>query len=631
VVAVHLYSGSSVDFIADATQNTIASKLEATFFHAFRYHAPQSEVRSWQNSLRAMATALQLGELHDNGVIVEWQLPLSSKRLDIMVTGDDADRRAGAVIVELKQWQEVAESAIEDCVATFVGGRERDVLHPSRQVDNYQRYLEDTHTAFSDGSIALRSCAYLHNLLYDPSHLLFDKRFGPVLRLCPTFASDRLDDLVAYVAGGVGHGGGVRVMERVLEGRYRPHKRLLDHTAQVIRNEPTYVLLDEQQVAFNAVLTRVRTYKLSPERTVFLIKGGPGTGKSVIALNLVAALSAQGLVTHHATGSKAFTENLRKVVGRRAAAQFNYFNSYAVMHDPLDVLVLDEAHRIRDTSANRFTPKGQRSDQKQVEELLDAAQITVFFIDDMQVVRPGEVGSAQLIRDAAGARGIRVVEHELETQFRCAGSDAFVSWVENTFGLRRSADVLWDANDRFEFDVVDSAAELEGLIRERDAEGASARLVAGFCWPWSKPRPDGTLVDDVHVGAWTMPWNAKPDAGRLAPGIPKANYWASDPSGIDQVGCVYTAQGFEFDYVGVIIGRDLVYRPRTGWVGQPEYSHDSVVRRARGEADFRRLVQHTYRVLLSRGLRGCYVYFQDEATRDFVLSRIEGSAGAGVA
>jgi DUF2075 family protein len=249
----------------------------------------------------------------------------------------------------------------------------------------------------------------------------------------------------------------------------------------------------------------------------------------------------------------------------------------------------------------------------------------------MQVVRPGEVGSAQLIRDAAGARGIRVVEHELETQFRCAGSDAFVSWVENTFGLRRSADVLWDANDRFEFDVVDSAAELEGLIRERDAEGASARLVAGFCWPWSKPRPDGTLVDDVHVGAWTMPWNAKPDAGRLAPGIPKANYWASDPSGIDQVGCVYTAQGFEFDYVGVIIGRDLVYRPRTGWVGQPEYSHDSVVRRARGEADFRRLVQHTYRVLLSRGLRGCYVYFQDEATRDFVLSRIEGSAGAGVA
>jgi DUF2075 family protein len=630
-LAVHLYSGSSVDFIADATQNVIAAKLQATFFQAFRYHAPQSEVRSWQNSLRAMATALQLGNLRDNGVIVEWQLPLSSKRLDVMVTGHGDDNRAGAAIVELKQWQDVGESSIADCVTTFVGGRERDVLHPSRQVDNYQRYLEDTHTAFSDGSIALRSCAYLHNLVYDPAHVLFDDRFEAVLRLCPTFASDRLDGLVDHLVTGVGAGDGLPVMERVLEGRYRPHKRLLDHTAQVIRNEPTYVLLDEQQVAFNAVLTRVRTYKLSPERTVFLIRGGPGTGKSVVALNLVAALSAQGLVTHHATGSKAFTENLRKVLGRRAAAQFNYFNSYSVIDEPLDVLVLDEAHRIRDTSANRFTPKERRSDQKQIEELLDAAQITVFFIDDMQVVRPGEVGSSELIREAAAARGIRVVEHELETQFRCAGSDAFVSWVENTFGMRRSADVLWDPKDRFDFDIVDSPFELEALIRERDADGGSARLVAGFCWPWSKPQPDGTLVDDVRVGDWTMPWNAKPDAGRLAPGIPTANYWASDPNGINQVGCVYTAQGFEFDYVGVIVGRDLVYRPRAGWVGQSEHSHDSVVRRARGEAEFRRLVQQTYRVLLSRGLRGCYVYFEDERTRDFVLSRIEGSAGVGIA
>ncbi len=177
--------------------------------------------------------------------------------------------------------------------------------------------------------------------------------------------------------------------------------------------------------------------------------------------------------------------------------------------------------------------------------------------------------------------------------------------------------------------MVDSPQELEAIIRGKAAEGATARLAAGFCWPWSNPNPDGTLVDDVVIGDWKMPWNAKPDAGRLAKGIPKSNFWAIDPGGIDQVGCVYTAQGFEYDYSGVIFGRDLVHRPREGWVGQPEYSHDGQVRRnlKRANVPFVDLVKHTYRVLLTRGMLGCYVYFEDEQTRDFVLSRIERPRG----
>ncbi|MBA2642622.1 MAG: DUF2075 domain-containing protein, partial [Actinobacteria bacterium] len=217
-----------------------------------------------------------------------------------------------------------------------------------------------------------------------------------------------------------------------------------------------------------------------------------------------------------------------------------------------------------------------------------------------------------------------VHEYELEAQFRCGGSEAFVSWVENTLELQRTPHVMWDPTEEFDFDIVDSPQELEALIRTRAGEGYSARLTAGFCWSWSNPRPDGTLESDVVVGDWSMPWNAKPDAGRLAAGIPKSNYWASDAGGLEQVGCVYTAQGFEYDYAGVIFGRDLVYRPREGWVGQPEYSKDNVVRRARrGSVLFADLVKHTYRVLLTRGLRGCYVYFEDGPTRDYFLSRIE--------
>jgi DUF2075 family protein len=308
--------------------------------------------------------------------------------------------------------------------------------------------------------------------------------------------------------------------------------------------------------------------------------------------------------------------------------QFGYFNSFSAAEpETIDVLICDEAHRIRDTSFNRFTPKAQRSDRLQIDELLAVAKTAVFFIDDMQVVRPGELGSSELIRQATTRLGIPLAELELDTQFRCAGSDAYVEWVENTLGLRKTPYVLWDPADAFVFDIVDSPQELEAIIREKAGEGYTARLSAGFCWPWSNPRPDGTLVNDVEVGEWKMPWNAKPDAGRLAAGIPKSNYWAREPGGIDQVGCIYTAQGFEYDYAGVIWGRDLVYRSREGWVAQPEFSKDNVVRRGAKGDGYIALVKNTYRVLLTRGLLGCTVFFEDSETADFVRSRIEIAGG----
>ena len=161
------------------------------------------------------------------------------------------------------------------------------------------------------------------------------------------------------------------------------------------------------------------------------------------------------------------------------------------------------------------------------------------------------------------------------------------------------------------------------MIRSKADEGHTARLTAGFCWRWSDPEPDGTLVPDVKVGTWQMPWNARPDATRLAPGVPPAPFWASDPNGINQVGCVYTAQGFEFDYVGVIFGRDLRWDPASqDWIGDSGASHDTIVKRS-GDR-FTDLVKRTYRVLLTRGMKGCYVYFEDEATRDSLAGRIGG-------
>ena len=623
---MHLYHGSSHHFVQDSFQNAIARKLAVAFQAHFRYLPAQSEVSSWRNSLRAMAQVLQQGDLLGTNVVVEYQLPLTSRRLDCMVVGRDAFSRANAVIVELKQWEQADLSEVEGCVETWVGGARREVLHPSCQVAQYRQYLEDGHEAFSGPrAIGLDACSYLHNATVAGTGELRDDRYGTYTTRAPVFCGDQATELVEHLRNRTIDGDDGDLLERVIEDRYRPSKALMNHVAQVIEDEPVYTLLDEQFVAYQSILAEVRRAYHTEEKGVVIVHGGPGTGKSVLAMNLVARLSKQHYSVSHATGSKAFTENLKRRVGNRAASVFKYFNNYThVSVNEIDVLICDEAHRIRRSSNHRFTRQDQRSDRAQIEELVRSARVSVFFIDDVQTVRPGEVGSSQLIREEAARQGLGSREYSLEAQFRCAGSEGFVNWVDNTLGIRRTANVLWNEGaEDFDFRVVDSVEELDGLIRQKDGSGVSARMVAGYCWPWSKEKaPDGQLVEDVIIGDWRRPWNARPELTRLPTGVPKSMYWATEPGGIDQVGCIYTAQGFEFDYVGVIWGPDLRYDPDSQeWIGDPARSHDGLVRRAK--QSFLENVRHVYRVLLTRGLKGCYVHFLDPDTRRFVESRIE--------
>jgi len=400
----------------------------------------------------------------------------------------------------------------------------------------------------------------------------------------------------------------------------------MDHVATVIGSHSPWILLDEQLVVYEKIRSTVRSGLFGRRKQVVIVHGGPGTGKSVLAINLVADLLREGRNAHYATGSKAFTETLWDIIGSRSRATFKYFNSYSrAEFNEVDVLICDESHRIRETSNSRFMARGKRSSKPQVREILDAAKVAIFFIDDRQIVRPNEIGSTRHIRQHADAVNAEISEYELEVQFRCSGSDGFVNWIDNTLGVRKTANVLWDGSDGFDFRIVASVEELEGAIRQRADAGFTARVAAGFCWPWSEPREDGTLVDDVVIGNYRRPWDAKPGNRRLAPGIPPASLWATDPNGINQIGCVYNIQGFELDYVGVIWGKDLRYDlDRQGWVGDKTQSADSVVKRSKEQ--FVDLVKNTYRVLLTRGLKGCFVYFADKDTERFVRSRIESGA-----
>jgi len=618
-----LYSGTAKDFVIDTTKNAIVDHLVASFEREMGHKPSDSERHSWQNSLKAMALVVVAAGFQNQGVVIEYRLPGTSRRLDFMISGFSSDNKKQAVIIELKQWEKT-QSGDGDKVVTFVGKRDRDVLHPSVQVSGYKQFLTDQLVVLheEETSIRLSACAYLHNYTIEKNDCLFEQKFENVVKANPVFSKNDVDSFITYLTNLIPNGDNGTIIEEVVQSKAKPSKKLLEEVHRIVKENSNYVLLDEQVVAYNRIIAEVKHSTETGEKAAIIVRGGPGTGKSVIALNVMAELSKSKFNTHYVTGSRAFTETIRKILGVRGAQQVKFFNSYmAVEPSSVDVMVCDEAHRIRKTSNNMYTKKDKRSTKSQLEELFDASKVTVFFIDDRQIVRPDEIGSSALITEFANARGIRLFDYTLKSQFRCSGSDAFINWINHTLGIEETAHHFWEAKNSYEFKIFDTPEELEKAIHAKVDEKAKARMAAGFCWKWSDPDSSGNLLDDVVIGDWKRPWDAKPGATRLAKGIPLAALWAYDPNGIGQIGCVYTAQGFEFDYIGVIIGKDLIYRNGQGWIGVKEESCDSVVKRSKEK--FVDLVKNTYRVLLTRGMKGCYVYFMDKETRQYFESCIK--------
>ncbi|MGB8652511.1 MAG: DUF2075 domain-containing protein, partial [Mycobacteriales bacterium] len=408
----------------------------------------------------------------------------------------------------------------------------------------------------------------------------------------------------------------------LLSSKTAPSRQLLAVAAAEIQDREQFTLVDEQQVAYRLVLRAAERAGRADHKQVIVVSGGPGSGKSVIALSLLGELSRQGRAVMHATGSKSFTQTMRKVAGHRntrVKGLFKYFNSFmASERNGLDVLICDEAHRIRETSANRYTSAALRTGKRQVTELIDAARVPVFLLDQHQVVRPGETGSLAVITEAAQALGLEVVHVALDAQFRFGGSRAYEEWVLRLLGLTEGGPVAWSGDDHFEVRVAESPSELERLLRLKISEGYGARMTAGFCWPWSDPRPDGTLVYDVVIGSWSRPWNVKGD--RAVGGAPPSDLWATDPAGFEQVGCVYTAQGFEYDWNGVILGPDLVWRDGR-WVPDRLASKDPAFR-GLTDGDIDPLLRNVYKVLLTRGMVGTILHSTDEVTQEMLRSLV---------
>lgn len=582
----------------------------------------EGEVRSWNASLPVLVNDLIHAGLQNVELLFEQQLPLTSKRVDAVLAGVHPKTGLSSyVVIELKQWShaELFESDPNLVLVDAYGGRP--VAHPLDQASGYRQYMLDFLPALQDRADSVHSAAYLHNAT---EHSIMDLREFPSTQYSRMFTGERKSDFFDFLFTVLDPGqSGTKAADELLNMKAGPSKQLMAVAAEEIQKREQFVLLGEQRLAFDLVMHEVTRAQQSDTKNVIVITGGPGSGKSVIALSLLGELSRQGRTAIHATGSRSFTMTLRQVAGKgstRVKQMFKYFNSFMdAEKNGLDVLILDEAHRIRETSENRYTKAALRQGRPQVDELMAAARVPVFLLDQHQVVRPGELGTVDEINEYAKSLGLKVREISLDDQFRCGGSAAYINWVQRLLGLEPGGPIPWEGDSGFSVQLVDSPQEMESLLALKLHEGFGARLTAGFCWKWSDPNKDGSLVADVAVGGWSKPWNLKGD--RAVGGAPPSALWATDPAGFGQVGCIYTAQGFEYDWNGVIIGPDLVWRTDRWVVNRsankdPDFKNTNKV----SDLEFEKLVKNVYKVLLTRGLMGTYVFSVDAETHAFLAS-----------
>lgn len=613
-----LFRGSVERVNAEIGRGTLVPVLTEQFRRRLSQSPSPGEVRSWERSLAVLAADLQQAGLNSVEMLIEYRLPLTSKRADVVLAGvHPKSHKDSYVVVELKQWSraQLLDGTTDVCVLDGMGER----LHPAAQVRNYCAYMSDFVASIEANDSSVAGVAYLHNATDLDLSDLWEFEQSDQARM---FTGQRRGEFLKYLQACLSPQLGAKSADALIGSAVRPSKQLMALAAEEVQHREQFVLLDEQQTAFSLVMRAVEQSYRANSKEVIVISGGPGSGKSVIALSLLGELSRQGRTALHATGSSAFTQTLRRVAGARAPqvrGMFKYFNQFGdAERNGLDVLICDEAHRIRETSANRYTRAALRTGRAQVSELIDAARVPVFLLDENQVVRPGEIGTIDDIEQAASAAGLSTRVINLDAQFRMGGSRVYEDWVLRLLGLDEGGPIEWTGDESFSLASASAPSPMEERLRSLLGQGYGARIAAGYCWRWSDPIKDGGLVPDVVIGDWVHPWNNKKESSHGgAPGTP---FWATDPAGFDQIGCVYTAQGFEYDYSGVIIGPDLVWRSDR-WVARPDMSFDSQVKRA-SYAEFDRAVRNTYKVLLTRGLRGTIVYSTDAETQALLESLI---------
>lgn len=584
--------------------------------------AGESEVNSWRNSMKEMRQVLNDPDIPgDSLVSIEYNIPLTGKRIDFILTGRNAQLEECAVIIELKQWSDVQATQQDAVVNTWLGKGNINTPHPSYQAWTYAALIEDYSEVVQNEQVRLSACAYLHNL--DSAKVINDPFYKAHTDRAPVFISKDARKLSEFLKRHVKYGDQNDLMYRIEHGKIRPSKNLADSLSNMLLGNREFLMIDDQKLVYEMALDLAHPRKDSGKR-VLIVEGGPGTGKSVVAINLLSEFTQRGMVCQYVSKNAApravfeakLTGTFKKT---RIANLFRGSGGYVDNQaNQFDVLLVDEAHRLNEKSG-LYGNLGEN----QIKELIHASKLCIFFVDEDQRVTFKDIGSKAEIRKWAQALGAEVVEQELRSQFRCNGSDGYIAWLNHHLQIKPTANLNLDGLD-FDFKVFDSPTALHNAIRQKNEVNNKARVVAGYCWDWKSKKNPNAFDIEFPEQDYKVQWNLDDDGST----------WIIKPNSVEQVGCIHTCQGLELDYVGVIVGPDFVVR--NGEVLTDAFKRSNMDQSIKGfkgglktdrsnnlaMADA--VIKNTYKTLMTRGMKGCYVYFTDDETRTHFQTLVNG-------
>ena len=617
-----VYEGIKSGFIDDVDLGIIADKIRNKYIEVVKRRPSAPEFNSWKNSMQYMRGVLSDNEIPNNtGIAIEYNIPPTGCRIDFMMSGYN-NSKSNVVIIELKQWDKATEVGEMDGiykVNTFTGGGMRDVNHPSYQAMTYANLIKDYNESVQLKDINVVPCAYLHNYYFDNDDTLLSNNYKEYTDAAPLFGHNDVLKLRDFIKRYIEDGDDGNILYEIDHGRIRPSKMLQDSLAQMLKGNKEFYMIDSQKIVYEYALRNAIDTVGSNSKNVMIVRGGPGTGKSVLAINLLVELNNRNMTCFYVTKNSApRTVYATKLRGEYTTKYINHlFQSSGGFVDEeknkLDVLVVDEAHRL--TEKSNFFGKGDN----QIKEIINAAKFSVFFIDENQKVTLKDIGSEDLIKKFAKEMGAGIFTYELDSQFRCNGSDGYVAWLDNALEIRETANFDIDGFD-YDFKVFDDPNEMRKAIEDKNSINNKSRLVAGYCWEWPKANTrNDTNYHEIKIPEYNfeISWN-----------LESGEAFAIGEKSINEAGCIHTVQGLEFDYVGVIIGDDLRYEKNhviTDYTkrAKTDSSLDGIKKIAKEQGEetaqniANTIIKNTYRTLMTRGMKGCYIYCTDKALASY--------------
>lgn len=619
-----VYDGIKSEFLNSVMNGTIAEEVRQRIFEKMGRTTPKSEFDSWKNSLSRMYMVLADTSIPDHaGIAIEYNVPQTSKRVDFIVSGYDADNQSNAVIIELKQWDELKKVDGKDAlVETYTGGGLREVVHPCYQVWSYATLIRDYNKTVQDQNIVLSPCAYLHNYALKENDPILDEQYKEYIEEAPVFCERDALKLREFIHRFIQKGDDKKILYEIDHGKIRPSKSLQNAISNMLKGNREFIMIDDQKVVYENILQLACKSQKDGKKRTIIVEGGPGTGKSVIAVQLLVGLTKKNQFVQYVSKNQAprnvYKAKLKGTV--KLSSVDNMFRGSAsyvhVGKDQINTLIVDEAHRLEERS--QYTKK--TGNENQIKEIINASKCSVFFIDESQRVTMSDIGSVDEIKKWAKAESSEITQLKLLSQFRCNGSDGYLAWVDNTLEIQPTANYNLEDID-YDIRVLDSPLEVRELIIEKNKINHRSRMLARYCWDWAKVSENNANIHDIKIGDFEMSWNLR------------NSLFAVDDFSIDQIGCIHTSQGLEFDYVGLIIGDDMRYenhhivtdfskRAKTDQSMKGIKKLDKQDHcKAEEKAD--EIIKNTYRTLMTRGMKGCYIYCTDQNLRNYLKQKIQ--------